>query len=134
MDKKTRKAVKAIWKSGVMNNRRGRDNYPAARCDENANIRAMLNANQRNGQLGLIRDGMDCDCTRYYSERIIDGFASVAAFKRWDSERQEWLDGPESVSFVPPGHIEPQHHSKDLAMEAYENGHPHHIIDTGAFA
>jgi hypothetical protein len=104
-----------------------RRDYIAAACDSNAAIRAKLDACSVNGLIGLITDGMDCDCSKYHDERIIPVWSSVAAFKQWDDDRQSYLDGPETVWLVMPDNVTPGHSSRDLALEAFEDGHPYSI-------
>ena len=71
---------------------------------------------------------MDCDCTAYSRAWIEDAPRSIVAWLRAYERHCEWLDGPESTSFAPPSQIEPHYRSRDLALEAYEDGHPHHIV------
>lgn len=92
--------------------------------DDNAKIRKMLDRYWRNGQIGVRLSGIDCDCTQYYREYVLTCPNSVQWFKRHWDHHCEWLDGPESQSFCLPSEIVPQHRSYDLAMEAYEDGHP----------
>ena len=103
-------------------------NYKARVCDQNASIRRMLDTAQRDGKVGLVVSGMDCDCTQYYRERVIDAFGSVAEFKRWDEQRVDALDGPETIWLVPPEDVVPQHRSADLALMAYVDGHPSRVV------
>jgi hypothetical protein len=119
--------VKRAFRRGMRDliEERGPRNYRAAVCDENARLRAILNDNQRDGKIGFVRSGMDCDCTKYYSERVMDGFSSVAAFKKWRSDYHDSLEGPDHSYFVSPDKITPQSHTRDLAAEAFEDGHPH---------
>lgn len=94
--------------------------------DINAQYRRVLDRCWSNGKIGIIRSGMDCDCTKYHHEETLTIANSVQALKRWDDVRQEWLDGPESVHFVRPDQIDRSNdYSRDLALEAYEDGHPH---------
>ena len=76
------------------------------------------------GKIGIIIDGRDCDCVAYHREYVRDCWSSVAAFKRWNDERYDSLDGPETCELVAPGEVTPCYRSVDLALEAYENGHP----------
>jgi hypothetical protein len=95
-------------------------------ADINAQYRRVLDRCWADGKIGIIRSGMDCDCTKYHHEEVIPMRNSVQALKRWDDHRQEWLDGPESVQFVRPDQIDRSNdYSRDLALEAYEDGHPH---------
>lgn len=94
--------------------------------EENADYRRVLDKCWANGKIGVAVSGMDCDCTQYARQYTIEIPNSVAALKRWDYKRQEWLDGPENVRFIHPDKVDPsQNFSRDLALEAYENGHPH---------
>lgn len=130
MNSDLKKTLKQIWRNGrhFREQRVSSATYPARVCDTNAGIRARLDATQVEGQVGVITQGMDCDCTSYRYERVGEGFSCVAAFKKWDDERTEWLDGPESVWLVKPEEIEPEESfSRDLALEAFEDGHPHVI-------
>lgn len=128
MDRKMKKLMKQFYHD-VIGPRRV--DYRKAVCDTNAAMRDCLNRNTVDGRIGLIRSGMDCDCTQYYAESVMDSFSSVAAFKRWDDRRQDYLDGPERVAFVQPCDIEPQYKSRDLALMAYEDGHPSTITVVG---
>lgn len=99
-------------------------NSYGSEVDRNAQIRSMLDRCLVDGRIGVILSGMDCDCTQYYREYVMKMPNSVQWFKRHWDKHCDWLDGPETQTFVPPADITPQHRSYDLAMEAYENGHP----------
>jgi hypothetical protein len=99
-------------------------------CEENAEVRAILDRSVVDGKYGVIVSGRDCDCSAYHRESVREAPRSVIEFKReWD-EHCEWLDGPESQRFVRPDQIDSSvNYSRDLALEAYEDGHPHVIYD-----
>jgi len=81
------------------------------------------------GQYGVLISGMDCDCVRYSRGSILDlPTGAMAAVKFWD-DHCSWLDGPESQHFVTPALAakEPSE-SRDLALEAFEDGHPHVVF------
>jgi len=67
--------------------------------------------------------GMDCDCVQYHYERNIPA-PTVIAFERDRDSMYEWADGPCNLGIGEPVD-EPENHSRDLALEAYEDGHPH---------
>lgn len=118
-----RKTWKAFYRDVIRDRlEQARYNPRKAVCDENAAARRVLDECTMNGKIGIIRSGMDCDCTQYYAESVMDSFTSVAAFKRWDNQRQDYLDGPESVHFTKPENIKTQYKSRDLALMAYEEG------------
>lgn len=102
-----------------------RDSYGST-ADENAVVRGILDRAWVDGRIGFITDGMDCDCTKYHHERVIELPNSVQALKRYVDRHIEWLDGPESQRFVRPDQIDRSaDYSRDLALEAFEDGHPH---------
>ena len=92
--------------------------------NERAVYRAILDKYVEDGKIGVIRSGMDCDCTQYYDESIIDAPRGAVKFVLDEVHHEEWLDGPESTRWAKPSDIEPQHKSADRALEAYEDGHP----------
>lgn len=93
-----------------------------------APYRAILDRCEEDGKIGVIRSGMDCDCTQYYSERVIAAPSGAFAFCREEEAHCDSLDGPESVHFDKPSNIEVQHKSRDRALEAYEDGRPNLIL------
>jgi hypothetical protein len=95
--------------------------------ETNAAIRAALDANIEDGKIALYVDGRDCDGVQYSRSYVMDAWKSVAAFKQWDEERINWLDGPESITLGKPSEFVPINESRDLVAEAFENGHPHVI-------
>lgn len=104
-------------------------------CDTNADIRATLDDATVGGAIGIITSGMDCDCTSYHRERVRRAFSSVAECKLWDADRCEGLDGIESVYFVTPDKVDRRRNaSRDLALEAFEDGHPGTVYYSGALS
>lgn len=99
------------------------------RITERGNARAVIAAKAENGMIAICRSGMDCDCTRYSSVRIEPVPVSIVAWLKNEDEHNAYLDGPESMWIDPPSAHDNQnsHESRDLALEAYENGHPHFI-------
>lgn len=81
-----------------------------------------------NGKVCVVESGRDCDCVQFVHGAIRD--ASVPRKLIRDEESAwEWADGPLYFSYVRPSE-RPDSYSRDLALEAYENGHPHFV--TGA--
>ena len=95
--------------------------------NERAQWRAHIDANTEGGMVALCRSGMDCDCSKYWDVRIVPAPVSVVAWLRELDNHCQWLDGPESTWFdKPSNHPEgDEHESRDLALEAFEDGHPH---------
>lgn len=100
-------------------------------CAENAALRATLDKYVVDGMLGVVQHGMDCDCTQYYREYVMPAPAGAAALKQWHASREANLDGPETVYFKRPQDVEKQSRSRDLALMAYEDGHPHVVYPVG---
>lgn len=70
--------------------------------------------------------GMDCDCTQY--SHLSTAPATFKAYEAWQDEQLEWADGPMHFSIMPEHEADSfRSYSRDLAMEAYEDGHPHVI-------
>ena len=93
--------------------------------EEREMLRRKLAEHAVDGQVWVYRRSMDCDCavseyvTRWPAD--LDGY--VAAFEAV----QDWAEGPETVaiiSAVEAAEFGPRR-SRDLALEAHENGHPH---------
>jgi hypothetical protein len=95
--------------------------------NERAQWRAHIDANTEGGRVALCRSGMDCDCVTYTDARVIPAPVSVVAWLREFDQHCEWLDGPESTWFDKPSRVTEGHESRDLVLEAYEDGHPHVI-------
>lgn len=125
--KSLRRSLRALYKQGNFRVKY----HPAAVCDTNAQVRAALTKYAVDGKIGVVRSGMDCDCTQYHSEFVMPAPVSVAAFKRWEQQHSESLDGPETMYFRRPQDVEPQHRSRDLALMAYEDGHAHVVHPVG---
>jgi hypothetical protein len=97
--------------------------------DQHINERAWLadtfQAKAENGMVAIVREGMDCDCTQYRTVVHIPVPLSVFAFQKGEEDHREWLDGPESMWIAKPSEEPRGHKSRDRALEAYEDGHPH---------
>ena len=97
---------------------------------ERINALAQMADCTENGKVALIESGMDCDCVRYSGRvHIVD--ATEQAVEDLFEHVAKWADGPFNLSFCKPSVAEQvQYTSRDLALEAFENGHPHSIHDT----
>ncbi len=73
----------------------------------------------------VVESGMDCDCVQY-SGRVHTCEATFEAYEKMHDDIAEWADGPFSLTIVPWSQ-KVTYTSRDRALEAYENGHPHHI-------
>ena len=116
--KKARRAMKQLAK--VM----ARETYDVT--VENAGFRRQLDKAWVDGKIGVITTSIDCDCTRGYYERVETMPNCVAAIKRLADNFYEGLEGPGNMQFVRPDQIDrSRSNTRDLALEAFEDGHPH---------
>ncbi len=92
--------------------------------NQKAALAARLAAVQENGIVAMIRSGMDCDCSQYRRVAHMPVPVSLDRFLRDEAKHEEWLDGPESTYFARPSEEPEDYRSRDLALEAYEDGHP----------
>lgn len=79
------------------------------------------------GRIGVIVSGMDCDCVKYSRGRVVE-VTSVADLDDWIKDQLEWADGPMDFAICGPDDADHyKGYSRDLALEAFEDGHPHSI-------
>ena len=91
---------------------------------QRAKIKIGLEQCIENGKIAIFESGMDCDCSQY--ERTYHKKAmSVMEYIKYQNETFEWADGVVSVGYGKPSEHPVESHSKDLAAEAFENGHAH---------
>jgi hypothetical protein len=93
--------------------------------NERAGIAARIAECAVDGKIQLVRSGMDCDCTKYLHSTTISAPTSIFQFQRDENKHREWLDGTENTWLERPS--EDVYESRDLALEAFEDGHPHVI-------
>lgn len=76
------------------------------------------------GKVAMVESGMDCDCVRYSGiVRMIP--ASIIAWVHATDQAYYNAEGPISLYMVTPEEGRKiKYHSRDLAAEAYEDGHP----------
>lgn len=76
-------------------------------------------------EVGITRSGMDCDCSRY-SYGFVQSVTTVVALWKLLEDHERSLDGPCSTHLVTPDEARgTPRESRDLALEAFEDGHPH---------
>lgn len=109
-----------------------RDTDLDRRINDRAHWAAIMARCVVGGKVGLIISGMDCDCVRYRYETVVD--APSGLFKLQRNIDREYMDaeGPHSVSYVRPDEARDGYsNSRDLVLEAYEDGHPGTVYDCG---
>ena len=135
MDKKLKKIWKQLIRDGAPYRSPNASNKRLDEVHYNINERAyyrdVLDRCLVDGKIGVGRSGRDCDCTQYSREYVTDMPNSAFLFAKEEREHEEWLDGPESTRFMRPDKVEPHHRSLDLALRAYEDGHPHRVETVG---
>ena len=79
------------------------------------------------GKVALVNSGMDCDCSRWQN-RVSMVKATVADVDRWVDDFYNNAEGPQSCYIERPSVARKlQASSRDLALEAFEDGHPYSI-------
>jgi hypothetical protein len=87
----------------------------------------QIKENAETGKIAAIESGMDCDGSRYYGHRHL----IPATVQAWDALRYRLAascDGWFRLEIASPSE-EIEHSSRDLALEAFEDGHPHHLTE-----
>ena len=96
------------------------DDYLAKRVD----LQALISANSERGQVVILESGMDCDCVAF-SNRKYKVDALLVAVRAMMDRIYVNAEGPCHLSIVSPSAAKRlEYGSRDLGMEAYENGHP----------
>lgn len=81
------------------------------------------------GKMWVSESGMDCDCVSY-SGHLHECEANLRAYEKLGYEINEWADGPFNIYPITEEQAaESRPRSRDLAMEAYEDGHPHSVSE-----
>lgn len=90
-------------------------------------IHKTLASKAENGKVALIESGMDCDGVQYTGHvTLID--ANFAAYEKHHDHVAEHADGRFWFAIMKPSDAKNVHYrSRDRALEAYEDGHPHSI-------
>lgn len=84
-----------------------------------------INACIEDGKIAQYKNGMDCDCVKFSSCRIITAIAA-GLIVRYEDDSYKWADGPLNVSYGKPSEVKEEYsESRDLIAEAHEDGHPH---------
>ena len=79
------------------------------------------------GKIAVVNSGMDCDCSRWENSVSIIR-ATVKSVDKWVDDFYSNAEGPQSYYLERPSVARKlQHSSRDLALEAFEDGHPYSI-------
>lgn len=86
----------------------------------------LIELHKAHGKIKVIESGRDCDSVEYSGlMRTCD--ATLEAFEELHDSISEYADGPFHLAIV-PWTTEVEYETRDLVLEAHENGHPHHIV------
>ena len=86
-----------------------------------------INSLAENGKILIIVGGCDCDGSEYYGKNyLVDAnYTAVSHFENWQADG---ADGSIYFDYDKPSNKgEYSYSSRDLALEAFENGHNHII-------
>lgn len=87
----------------------------------------LIASHAEGGKVCAIESGRDCDGVEY-SGKIHTIDATIAAWRELDDGIGQWADGPYHLSVASPSEAKTiEYASRDLVMEAHEDGHPHVI-------
>jgi hypothetical protein len=88
-------------------------------------LAAAIAAKAENGKVLVVESGRDCDGVQYWGNtRTIA--ASVMSFIAFEKHTAKWADGPFYLDIERPSAENGIcAGSRDLGMEAFEDGHPH---------
>lgn len=114
---KARRAIKRMTKREL----EGRRDWLALRQQEAALIAECAEG----GKVAMVWSGRDCDGVAYSGSVYVVPALLVAVLREAD-DQFSWADGPCNYCLMKPSDAaEIEYSSRDLAMEAYEDGHAH---------
>ena len=92
------------------------------KLEERSCFAEKIRSRAEDGKVAMVVSGMDCDCSQFTRSYLYP--ANAFQLEKLMDICYMDAEGPTSVYFVPPSE-RPESYSRDLAMEAYEDGHPH---------
>lgn len=121
-----RQFVKKNKHFGWQNARRVRElSWVHEKINDRAHMHFVMHKHIRNGQIGLLVSGMDCDCVQFSYGSVVS-VNSLAELEKHIASMYEWADGPLNVTYTTPEKASKyERQSRDLALEAFEDGHGH---------
>ena len=91
------------------------------------NFLATIKDSAESGKLALVWSGRDCDGVQYSGQVELVN-ANIAAVTKAVDHTYDWADGPCNFYIERPSVARRlTYDSRDLVMEAHEDGHPHVI-------
>ena len=95
------------------------------RLVEKENIISHIKSKTENGKVAVVWSGVDADCVSW-GNRVDIVSSSYLQIEKMLNDVYEWSEGSIDFYYEKPSIAEKlTETSRDLAMEAFENGHPH---------
>jgi hypothetical protein len=116
-----------LWVLNRVEDRRGLLREATWRRQSRQRLAQQIAENAESGQIAAIESGMDCDGSRYYGHRHL----IPATLQAWDALSYRLAascDGWFRLEIARPSE-QVEYSSRDLALEAFEDGHPHHLTE-----
>jgi hypothetical protein len=105
--------------------RRSRDMFAEDSLMEKMHVARRIAEWAENGKIAVVYGGMDCDMSRW-DNRVALIPANVMAYQKWYDGYMEGAEGPQWASIARPSDVaDLKSESRDLALEAFEDGHAH---------
>jgi hypothetical protein len=104
-----------------------RERMPEDYLAKRAEFAARIHQFAEDGFVAVVYGGMDCDCARW-DDRVVILPAIPTVVVHWIDQYNEGAEGPQWTNLERPSianELTPS--SRDLALEAFEDGHPHSI-------
>lgn len=122
----TRKIWLDFWRK-LRKNGRARDFFgPDDPLVEKAAFHAHIRTKTVDGKVSVNFSAMDCDCATYGSGSV--EWAIPTSIEKHFNDLYAGAEGPMSIWVDYPSRIHTQR-SRDLVLEAYEDGHPHSVSE-----
>ncbi|MCK5644865.1 MAG: hypothetical protein KAJ19_28960 [Gammaproteobacteria bacterium] len=116
-----------VWYDHVQKTRRGRQyRMDGSDIGCRAALYAAVSPYVVDGKVALNVDQMDCDCARWTEGRVIDA-VSLLAVEREVNRIYTDAEGPIYGLWFSEPERKAEYVSRDLAMEAFEDGHAHSV-------
>ena len=117
----TRRTIPKVLYQALRDSLRVYDKYDY--LAERVDLKKIISANSENGQVVILESGMDCDCVAFSNRKYKVDALLIAVRTKMDRIYGD-AEGPCNLSIVSPSEAKAlQYGSRDLGMEAYENGH-----------
>jgi len=122
-----KKGIFKLWARNRIEERRHLLSEATEARQKRATILRQVVEYAENGKIAMVNSGMDCDCSRWENSVSIIR-ATVKSVDKWVNDFYANAEGPQSCRLERPSVAKKlQHSSRDLALEAFEDGHPYSI-------